>query len=122
MRFLGNLIWFVCGGLITGLGWTLAGFILSVTIIGLPFGMQCFKIAGFVLWPFGRVIEGETMGFGGLLGNLIWIVLFGWELALAHLVLGVFFYLTILGIPFGHQHLKFAALALTPFGSVVRRV
>ena len=119
MNFIGNIIWLVFGGLIACIAWSIAGLILCVTIIGLPFGVQCFKIALFVLWPFGKEIELGNFGAGGLLLNIIWLLLFGWELAVAHLGTGILFCLTIIGIPFGLQHFKFAQLGLIPFGAKI---
>jgi uncharacterized membrane protein YccF (DUF307 family) len=94
--------------------------LLCLTIIGIPFGVQCFKIAGLVLAPFGRVVNNGRMGAMGLLGNIIWIVLLGWELALLHLSLAVACGLTIIGIPFAIQHVKLAQLALVPFGAEIK--
>lgn len=117
MNFIGNIIWLLFGGLIAGIAWFIAGLILCITIIGIPFGTQCFKIALFVLWPFGKEIELGNFGAGGLLLNIIWLIVFGWELAVAHLGIGLLFCLTIIGIPFGLQHFKFAKLGLIPFGA-----
>lgn len=120
MNLLGNLLWFVFGGLVASILWMVAGLLSCLTIIGIPFGFQCFKLAGFVLTPFGRVVETGRFGMGGLIGNLLWILLLGWELAVTHAVLGVLFSITIIGIPFGRQHFKMAALALVPFGARIR--
>ena len=120
MNFIGNVIWLLFGGIIAAIIWCIAGLILCVTVIGLPFGLQCFKISGFVLWPFGREIELGHFGAGGLLFNIIWLIFFGWEFAIAHLVIGVIFCITIVGIPFGIQHFKFAQLGLMPFGAELR--
>ncbi len=120
MNLLGNLIWVIFGGLIGAIAWVLAGLVLCITIIGIPFGLQCFKIAGFVLWPFGRHIELGHFGAGGLIGNLIWVLVFGWEFCLFHLFIGAIFFITIIGIPFGMQHFKLAQLGLIPFGAVIR--
>ncbi|AET67963.1 putative membrane protein [Desulfosporosinus orientis DSM 765] len=119
MNFIGNIIWLIFGGLIACIAWAIAGLILCITIIGIPFGAQCFKIALFVLWPFGKEIELGNFGAGGLLLNIIWLIVFGWEFAIAHLVIGLFFCLTIVGIPFGLQHFKFAKLGLIPFGATI---
>ncbi len=119
MSFLGNIIWILLGGIIAAIGWFIAGLLLCVTIIGIPFGVQCMKIAGFVLWPFGRKVEVGNFGVGGLLFNILWLILFGWELALAHLTTGVVFCVTIIGIPFGLQHFKLAMLGLIPFGAKI---
>jgi uncharacterized membrane protein YccF (DUF307 family) len=119
MNFIGNIIWLLFGGLIAAIAWSIAGLILCVTVIGIPFGVQCIKIASFVLWPFGKEIELGHFGAGGLILNIIWLVFFGWELAIAHLVIGAIFCLTIVGIPFGLQHFKFAQLGLIPFGAKI---
>lgn len=120
MNLLGNLIWILFGGLVASLLWTMAGLLACLTIVGIPFGIQCFKLAGFVLMPFGRTVDAGSFGFGGLIGNLIWILLLGWELAVTHAVFGLVLCLTIIGIPFGRQHFKMAILALVPFGAKVR--
>lgn len=117
MSLLGNLIWLIFGGLLSALGWFIAGLLCCVTIIGIPFGLQCFKIAGLVLAPFGRNISIGEFGFSGAIGNIIWIVLLGWELCVSHVVTGILLSLTIIGIPFGKQHFKLAALAILPFGA-----
>ena len=117
MKFIGNIIWLLFGGIIAAILWAIAGLLLCVTIIGIPFGVQCFKIAAFVLWPFGKVIELGHFGAGGLIFNIIWLILFGWEFAIAHLVIGAIFCITIIGIPFGLQHFKLAMLGLIPFGA-----
>lgn len=122
MNFIGNIIWLVFGGIIAATLWFLAGLILCITIIGIPFGIQCFKIANFVLWPFGRDVEIGNFGAGGFILNLIWILVFGWELAVAHVIVGIIFFLTIIGIPFGLQHIKFAKLSLVPFGARIYRI
>lgn len=119
MRLLGNIIWLIFGGIVAAIGWFLAGLILCITIIGIPFGVQCMKIAALVLWPFGREIEVGNFGVGGLLFNIIWLILFGWELALGHFFTGLIFCVTIIGIPFGLQHFKLAKLSLIPFGATV---
>ncbi len=119
MRFLGNLIWLIFGGLEAALGWALAGLLLCITIIGIPFGIQCLKIGGFVLLPFGRPIENTGSGLTSLIGNILWLIIFGWGLALGHFLAGILFSITIIGIPFGKQHFKLARLALLPFGKTV---
>lgn len=117
MYLLGNLIWMIFGGIVSFVLWFAAGLICCLTIVGIPFGLQCMKIAFFILWPFGRDVEVGRFGMGGFLGNLIWIMLLGWELAVVHLILGLIYCITIIGIPFGRQHFKFAKLALLPFGA-----
>lgn len=119
MGCLGNALWIIFGGLISAFFWLIAGFLCCLTIIGIPFGVQCFKIAGLVLAPFGKNIQVGNFGVGGFLGNIIWLVLLGWELALGHLISGGILCATIIGIPFGLQHFKLAQLALVPFGAKV---
>ncbi|ODA38844.1 YccF domain-containing protein [Desulfosporosinus sp. BG] len=119
MNFIGNIIWLLLGGLIASIAWLIAGLILCATVIGIPFGIQCIKIASFVLWPFAKEIEPGHFGAGGFLLNIIWLILFGWGFAIAHLVIGAIFCLTIIGIPFGVQHFKFAQLGLMPFGAKI---
>jgi len=119
MNFIGNIIWLLLGGIIASIVWCIAGLILCVTVIGIPFGVQCFKIAIFVLWPFGKEIELGHFGAGGLIFNIIWLIFFGWGFAIAHLIIGLVFCITIVGIPFGIQHFKFATLGLIPFGAEI---
>ena len=120
MKFLGNLIWVIFGGLIAAAGWAISGLLLCITIIGIPLGIQAFKIASFSLLPFGKDVSIGQFGVGRAIGNVIWIILFGWELAVGHIITGVLFYITILGIPFGRQHIKLARLAILPFGAEIR--
>ncbi len=117
MSFIGNLLWIVFGGIIVSIAWAIAGLVLCVTVIGIPFGMQCFKIAGLTLIPFGRDVEIGDFGAFGLLGNILWILAFGWELFLLHTVLAFLLGITIVGLPFAKQHIKLAKLALVPFGA-----
>ena len=119
MKTIGNIIWFLLGGLLSSILWMTAGIILCVTIIGIPFGLQCIKIAGYVLWPFKKDVIIGRVGAGRLIGDILWIVFFGWEFAALHAIIGVLFFITILGIPFGKQHFKFAQLSLVPFNSKV---
>lgn len=119
MSLLGNLIWIILGGFIAAIGWTLAGALLCLTVIGIPFGVQCFKIAGLSLAPFGRDVQVGNFGAGGLIGNIIWLVVLGWELCLMHLALAFLLAITVIGLPFAKQHLKLAQLALIPFGARV---
>lgn len=119
MSLIGNIIWFVFGGLIGAIFWALIGLLLSITIIGIPFGIQCFKIARLVLWPFGSKVKIGEFGVGGLIGNILWIIFIGWELCVFHAVVGAIFFISIIGIPFAKQHFKFAALALLPFGAKI---
>lgn len=118
MRFLGNILWFLFGVLLGGLSWIFAGCIWCITIVGIPVGMQCFKFATLAFWPFGKdVVYGN--GVFSFLINLIWIVIFGWEMALGNLIVGLLWCITIVGIPFGRQFFKLARLSLMPFGASV---
>ncbi|MGO2083730.1 YccF domain-containing protein [Vagococcus sp.] len=118
MSCLGNIIWFVFGGLTGAIGWFIVGLFWCLTIIGIPVGLQCFKIANLCLWPFGKRVIHEGNGFS-LLVNLIWLLVSGLPLAIGHLLNGLILYLTIIGIPFGNQCFKLARLALMPFGTRV---
>lgn len=120
MNFIGNVVWFVFGGLIAALLWVLAGLLVCLTIVGIPFGLQCFKIAEFILWPFGRYVVIGEFGVAGLIGNVLWILLLGWELCITHLFFALILCITIIGIPFGLQHFKLAQLAILPFGAKIR--
>ncbi|MEM8621136.1 MAG: YccF domain-containing protein [Actinomycetota bacterium] len=118
-----NVLWVVFSGFWLFLGYLIAGVIQCITIIGIPFGVQSFKLAGFALWPFGRSVvqrPGASTSLS-LFGNIIWIVLSGFWLALAHLVLGVLLCITIIGIPLGLGNFKLIPLALVPFGKDVVR-
>jgi uncharacterized membrane protein YccF (DUF307 family) len=124
MRLLGNIIWLLFGGLATGIGWWLAGLLAAITIIGIPFAIAAFRIGSFSFWPFGReIVERPESGEGRklliLLGNIVWIVLGGIWLALAHLLFALLLAITIIGIPFALQHLKLAQLSLTPYGKMI---
>ena len=121
MNFLGNLLWILLGGLFVSLYYVIIGLAFCITIIGIPFGGQLFKIAGFALCPFGRQVVPGTNDGGclSILMNIIWIIFGGIEIALAHVVLGITFCITIVGIPFGVQNFKMALLALTPFGKEI---
>jgi len=122
LNFLGNLLWLALGGIIAALLWAIIGLVLCVTIIGIPFGVQCMKIAGFVLWPFGREVTPGNFGVMGAIGNVIWILICGIELCLTHAVFGLLLCITIVGIPFGLQHFKMAKLALIPFGAQIHKI
>lgn len=118
MKTFGNIMWFLFGGALLALLWFLAAIICFITIVGIPIGIQCLKFSSFVLHPFGRtaVYSGQ---FGHFLLNVLWILLFGWELAVASLLVGLIWCVTILGIPFGIQSIKFAQLAIMPFGTEI---
>ncbi len=116
MSCLGNLLWFIFGGCISGLSWMLAGCLWCISIIGIPYGIQCFKFASMSFFPFGKeiVYGGGTASF---IVNIIWILISGIPLAIEHLTIGCLLCLTIIGIPFGLQQFKLAKLALMPFGT-----
>ncbi|MCL2495233.1 MAG: YccF domain-containing protein [Oscillospiraceae bacterium] len=121
MKTIANLLWVIFGGLELALAWMVAGLLCCLTVVGIPFGIQCFKLAGFVLWPFGRHVEYDRGGAANFLLNLLWILLLGWELALGALAVGLVWCVTIVGIPIGLQAFKFAKLAILPFGAKVVR-
>jgi uncharacterized membrane protein YccF (DUF307 family) len=117
MRLILNLIWLVLCGLWMAVGYLLAGLVAFVLIITIPFGIAAFRIANYVLWPFGRTIAPrEGAGAGSLIGNIIWIILFGWWLAIGHLVTGVLLCITIIGIPLGLASFKLIPISLLPLG------
>ena len=120
MRVLGNLLWFLLAGWWLAIGYVVAGLVAFVLIITIPFGIASFRLAGYVVWPFGRtVVLARDAGVWSLIGNIIWILVVGWELALGHLVAGLLLCLTIIGIPFGVACFKMVPLALVPLGSRV---
>ena len=120
MRTILNLIWFVLCGLWMAIGYAVAGllcFLLFFLVVTIPFGIAAFRIASYVLWPFGRTITPRReFGVGPLIGNVIWIVLFGWWLAIGHLVTGVLLCLTVIGIPLGLANFKIIPISLMPLG------
>lgn len=118
MGCLGNVIWLIWGGLFSGLSWCLAGCFWCITVIGIPVGMQCFKLASLSFFPFGKEVT-YGGGAGSFLLNMIWLLVSGLPLALEHLLFGLLLCVTIVGIPFGMQHFKLAKLALMPFGAEV---
>ncbi len=118
MTCLGNIIWLIFGGFFASLGYIFGGLAMMLTIVGIPFGIQSIKIGVANLSPFGKEVV-ATENAGSLLSiifNVIWILLFGWEIALVHLVSGVILAITIIGLPFAKQHFKLIPLALAPFG------
>lgn len=120
MKTLGNILWFLFGGFLLWCEWVFAGIILCITIVGIPLGIQCFKIAGLCAFPFKKDITRPDFKFGSTLMNIVWIAVFGWEIALSALVCGLIWCVTIVGIPFGKQFFKLASLSLFPFGAKVR--
>ncbi len=118
MNIIGNILWLILGGLITAVLYFIAGLLLCITIIGIPFGLQLLKFARYALWPFGRdvVRKPEKQGCLSIVMNIIWIVIGWWEVAAIHAVFGLIFCITIVGIPFGVKHFNLARLSLFPFG------
>jgi uncharacterized membrane protein YccF (DUF307 family) len=128
MSLIGNLIWFLLGGIFMGLGWWLAGLLAFISIVGIPWGRACFVIGNFTFFPFGKeAIDREDLtgrrdvgtGAFGLIGNVIWFLVAGWWLAIGHILSAAACFVTIIGIPFGFQHLKLAGIALAPIGKTV---
>lgn len=122
MKTLGNILWIIFGGFLLWLEWVFAGIMLCITIVGIPLGIQCFKIGGLCLAPFGKEIVHEDIKFGNTFMNIIWIIIFGWEIALTALICGAVWCITIAGIPFGKQFFKLAAVSLFPFGTRAVRI
>jgi uncharacterized membrane protein YccF (DUF307 family) len=127
-RLLGNILWFVLGGFIMGLAWCLLGVLAFITIIGIPWSRACFVIGLFAFWPFGKeavsrknINKQDDVGTGalGLVGNVIWFFLAGIWLAIGHLTSAVLCFVTIIGIPFGIQHVKLAVISLAPIGQTI---
>ena len=117
MSLIGNILWLIFGGFFAGLGYLIGGLALCITIIGIPFGLKAFRFAGAAFAPFGKDVV-ETQGGQGVLAmvfNLIWLVLFGWEIALIHIGFAIVLAITIIGLPFAKQHLKLIMIALFPF-------
>jgi uncharacterized membrane protein YccF (DUF307 family) len=123
MNLIGNLIWLIFGGFFAALGYIFGGFVLCCTLVGIPFGLQCFKIAGMVFSPFGKRVVSSDRGMGmgclSLICNIIWLLCGGLYTAIIHLVFAVLLGITIIGIPFARQHLKLVELSLMPFGKQV---
>jgi uncharacterized membrane protein YccF (DUF307 family) len=128
MRTIGNLLWFILGGFFMGLGWWFAGLVMLISIVGIPWARACFVFGTFCLFPFGNEAIGrkELTGKGdlgtgalGFVGNVVWFVFGGWWLALGHVLSALANFVTIIGIPFGIQHLKLAECALAPIGKTV---
>ena len=122
MNFLGNLVWLIMGGLLTAVMYWIVGLIMCITIIGIPFGVQLFKIGVLALWPFGHelVSKNEQSGCLQIAFNVLWILLGWWEIALTHVSFGLVLCCTIIGIPWGVQHFKLAIASIVPFGKEVK--
>ena len=118
MNFLGNLIWLIFGGIIIAIEYFIGSIILMITIVGIPFGLQTLKMASLSIWPFGRDTGVHTRASGCLyiIMNVIWLLTGGIWIALTHAIFGLILCITIIGIPFGLQHFKLTAIALSPFG------
>lgn len=118
MTLLGNIIWLIFGGFISGLGYIIGGLTLCLTIIGIPFGIQTIKIGVATMTPFGKanVVREESSSLIVMIFNVIWVIFFGWEIALSHLFHGAILAITIIGLPFAKQHFKLIPMALFPFG------
>lgn len=116
MKTIGNILWFIFGGLFWAIGTFIGGVIACITIIGIPVGLQLFKLAGFVLWPFGKTVKDQKVtGFKTII-NILWAIFGGWELALGYAITGLLWCITIVGIPFGMQFFKAARFVLLPLG------
>ncbi len=122
MNFLGNLVWLIMGGLLTAVMYWIVGLMMCITIIGIPFGVQLFKIGVLALWPFGHelVSKNEQSGCLQIAFNVLWILLGWWEIALTHVSFGLVLCCTIIGIPWGVQHFKLAIASIVPFGKEVK--
>jgi uncharacterized membrane protein YccF (DUF307 family) len=118
MNFLGNLIWLIFGGLVIAIEYFVGSLVLMITIVGIPFGIQTLKMASLSLWPFGRdtVVQSRASGCLYIIMNIIWLLAGGIWIAITHAIFGAILCLTIIGIPFGLQHFKLTAIALSPFG------
>lgn len=121
MKLLGNILWFVFGGFISGLAWVVSGVLWCISIIGIPYGIQCFKFASMSFFPFGKTIQYGT-GAVSFIVNIIWLIFFGWEMALVNAFIGCLWCITVVGVPFGIQFFKIAKLSLMPFGSQILKV
>ncbi|MGL5576984.1 MAG: YccF domain-containing protein [Sarcina sp.] len=119
MKLLGNIVWFIFGGFLQGLGWIGIGLLWCITIIGIPVGVQCFKLASLQFFPFGKQIITKDDGATSFLLNILWLIFGGLVLAISNLITGVVLCITIIGIPFGLQSFKLAKLSLMPFGKDV---
>lgn len=121
MKFIGNILWLILGGILIAIYYWIIGLLFCITIVGIPFGVQLMKIGTFALWPFGHDVQSGPNDTGclSILMNVIWILVGGIEITMIHLTFGVLCCLTIVGIPFGIQHFKMALLALMPFGKEI---
>ena len=120
MRIIGNIFWIIFGGLFSAIGWILAGCLWCISIIGIPVGVQCFKLSSISFNPFGKEVEYDDSAVSFIV-NMLWIIISGAELAILNFVIGCILCVTVVGIPFGMQFFKIAKLALAPFGAKVVR-
>ncbi|MCR5586806.1 MAG: YccF domain-containing protein [Lachnospiraceae bacterium] len=118
MKTIGNILWFLFWGLWSGLSWVLSGAMWCITIIGIPYGLQCFKFASLSFWPIGKRVE-YNGGAVSFIVNVIWFIVNGWWMALSNFCAGLIWCITIIGIPYGKQCFKIAKLSLAPFGAQV---
>ena len=120
LRFIGNILWLIFGGLFMAISYVVAGVIMFILIVTIPFGVQAFKLAGFTLWPFGRtLVRKPERGALSMVGNVLWFIFAGWWIFLGHMIAAVLNAITIIGIPFAVAHVKLGIAALTPFGQEV---
>ena len=121
MNALGNIIWLIFGGFFSAMGYIAGGIALCLTIIGIPFGLQCFKLALVMFWPFGQKVisNPQAVGCFSVPANIIWLICGGWWVALNHLFFGLLLCITIVGLPFGRQHFKMIPISLMPFGKTI---
>ena len=123
MRFLLNVIWLVFSGIWMAIGYALAGIVAFVLVVTIPFGIASFRMANYALWPFGRrVLRRSDAGAASALGNVLWLLLFGWWLALGHVVSGILLCITVIGVPLGVANFKMVPIALLPLGREIVRI
>ena len=124
MKIIGNLLWLILGGIVIAVEYMIGTLALMITIIGIPFGLQTFKMSWLAIWPFGREsrISSRSSGCLYILMNVIWLLFGGIWIALTHAIIGLILCITIIGIPFGLQHFKLTSLALSPFGRDIVRI
>ena len=121
MRFVLNVFWLIFGGLLIALGYAIAGVICCILIVTIPFGIASFRMANYALWPFGReLVQKPTAGVGSLIGNIIWVIVAGWWLALGHIATAIAQFVTIIGIPLGLANIKLVPVSLLPLGAQIR--
>jgi uncharacterized membrane protein YccF (DUF307 family) len=128
LRLIGNIFWFILGGFVMGLAWCVLGLLAFITIVGIPWGRACFTMGMFSFFPFGKeavsrkeLSGNDDLGTGvlGVVGNIVWFLLAGIWLAIGHIASAIICFITIIGIPFGIQHIKLAVVSLAPIGKLV---